>query len=56
MATKKTKKTAEPEATVMVSVRFPPDLKKRLVVASAHYGITVQELLRKGALMALGDL
>lgn len=56
MATKKTKKTAEPEATVMLSIRVTPDQKKRLKIASAFHGISIQELARKGVEMVLGDL
>ena len=54
MAAKKKPKRREP--TVMVSVRFPVDLEERLSVAARHHRVTVQELVRKGVQMALGDL
>ncbi len=55
MAAKK-KQSKKREPTVMVSVRFPVPLAARLDVASRHHNITVQELVRKGVQMALGDL
>lgn len=50
------KKTPKKQPGVMVSVRFPPELKRRLKVAAAHHGVTLEALIRKGAEMALGDL
>jgi hypothetical protein len=54
MATKKaTRKKRLP--TVMVSVRFPPDLEQRAKVAARHQGVTLQAFVQAGVKLALGD-
>lgn len=54
MATKKTTKKKR-EATVMLSVRFPPDLEQRARVAAKRSGVTLQYYVQYGVRLALGD-
>lgn len=55
MATKKTTKKKR-EATVMLSVRVPPELEQRAKVAARHAKVTLQAYVQHGLKLALGDL
>lgn len=54
MAAKKQAKKKR-EVTVMMSVRVPPELEQRAKVAARHNGCTLQQFVRTGIHMALGD-
>ena len=54
MAQKKRPKKSEKLETF--TTRLPPGTHQRLKVAAAHHQVSVQDLVNKGILMALGDL
>ena len=56
MAAKKKRKPTPAADLIMVSTRVPSDTHQRLKVAAAFHRLSVQELVNKGILMALGDL
>jgi hypothetical protein len=54
MAAKKSR--TKLEKRIMVPLRVSPAFHKKLRVAAAFHGTTIQKLLLTGAEMALGDL
>lgn len=53
MAAKKAVKKKR-EATVMVSVRFPPDLEERAQVAARFHKVSFQSYIQNAVRLALG--